>query len=141
LVSRTFSLLFFLRKSKNPENHEARIYLRITVDGERTEISIKRNIDPEHWNEVKGCPKNNSPLTKELNNRLDQIKTQIYQHERDLIDRNKPVTSQNLKNVYLNVNDEGNKTILQVYQEHNENMKLLIDKGFAPGTYERHVTS
>jgi hypothetical protein len=109
---KTFTLLFFLRKKKESVNH--RIYLRITVDSERTEISIKRSIDPALWDEARRCAKNSSPASKEINSRLDQIKTQIYQYERDLIDRNKPVTAQSLKDAYLKVNDEGYKMILQV---------------------------
>ena len=31
--------------------------------------------------------------------------------------------------------------ILEVYQEHNDDLKLKVNKGVAPGTYERHVTS
>jgi hypothetical protein len=109
---KTFTLLFFLRKKKESVNH--RIYLRITVDSERTEISIKRSIDPAQWDEARRCAKNSSPASKEINSRLDQIKTQIYQYERDLIGRNKPVTAQSLKDAYLKVNDEGYKMILQV---------------------------
>lgn len=136
---RTLSLLFFLRKGKDSENE--RIYLRITVDGLRTEVSINRTIDPSHWNQAKGCAKNNSPVGKEINSRLDQIRNQIYQNERELIDRNRQVTAQSLKESFLQINDESNRLILQVYQEHNDNLKLLLNNGIAPGTYERHVTS
>ncbi len=132
--------MFFLRKGRNKDDHR-NIYLRITVDGICAEISIKRSIDLQQWNIAKGCAKNSSPFTKELNAKLEQIRTQIYQYERDLIDRNKLVTAQALKDAYLNINDEGNKFILQVYQEHNDDLELKIGKGIAPGTHERHVTS
>jgi integrase len=134
---KTFTMLFYLRKMT--KSHQ--IYLRITVDGERAEISVKRSIDPAYWNAAKGCAKNNTPVTREINSRLDQVRTQIYQHERDLIDRNKNVTAQALKEAYLNINDEGSRSILKIYQEHNDDLKLKINHGTAAGTYERHVTS
>jgi integrase len=137
---KTFSLLFFLRKRKTTESQRW-IYLRITVDGERAEISVKRSIDLSQWNTAKGCAKNTSPFAKEINARLDQVRTQIYHHERDLIDRNKLVTAQALKDAYLNINDQGNRMLLEVYEEHNQDLKSRINQGTAPGTYERHVTS
>ena len=50
----TFSILFFIKKSKLNKKQEAPIYLRITVNGERAETSIKRRIDPAKWNPSKG---------------------------------------------------------------------------------------
>jgi hypothetical protein len=35
----TLSLLFFLRKPKNYQSGDMPIYLRITVDGQRTELA------------------------------------------------------------------------------------------------------
>jgi hypothetical protein len=51
------------------------------------------------------------------------------------------IPAPSLKNAYLNLTDEDKKTILKVYQEYNENLKLMINRGFSQGTYERHVTS
>jgi hypothetical protein len=83
---KTFSILFMIRRGQLLRNHEAPIYKRITIDGVRAEISIKRSIDPAYWNEVKGCSNTGSPFPKELNNRLDQIRYQVYRHQKELID-------------------------------------------------------
>ena len=40
----TFNILFFIKKSKLLRNGQAPIYLRITINGKRSEISIKRSI-------------------------------------------------------------------------------------------------
>ncbi|MFZ3273308.1 MAG: Arm DNA-binding domain-containing protein [Lutibacter sp.] len=37
-MNKTFGLLFYLKKSKVDSQGKAPIYLRITVDGERSEI-------------------------------------------------------------------------------------------------------
>ncbi|MCC8018667.1 MAG: hypothetical protein LIO85_02690 [Rikenellaceae bacterium] len=49
----TFTVLFFLRKSRIMENGEVPIALRITVNGQRAEVNIKRSIDPVKWDQNK----------------------------------------------------------------------------------------
>lgn len=138
---KTFSILFMVRRSQLLRNHEAPIYMRITVDGDRAEISIKRSINPNNWNEVKGQAKTTYPYAKELNYFLEQIKHKVYEYQQDLINKNKVVSAVSLKNAYLNVGNDERKTILQVYEEHNENLKMRIDKGVSKSTYIRHTTS
>jgi len=138
---KTFTIMFFIKRTKLLKNQEAPIYLRITVDGERAETTINRSINPEYWNDQKEAANSQAEHASDLNQYLNQIRYQIYQHQKDLIDKNVSITAQALKNAYLNINDGEKRMILQVYQEHNENLKLLLNKGIAPGTYERHVTS
>lgn len=45
-----FTVLFFLKKSKLLKNGEAPICMRITLNGKRAEIQIKRGIDVAKWN-------------------------------------------------------------------------------------------
>ncbi len=42
----TFSILFYIKKTKLMKTGEAPVYLRITVNGLRSELSIKRSIPP-----------------------------------------------------------------------------------------------
>ena len=48
LNSSTFSVLFFIRKGREFSETQP-IYARITVDGARSEISLKRNVLVSHW--------------------------------------------------------------------------------------------
>ena len=49
-MNKTFGLLFYLKKSKINSSGLVPIYLRITIDGIRTDISSKRFIDADKWN-------------------------------------------------------------------------------------------
>ena len=115
--------------------------MRITVDGERVEISIKRSVDLTQWNIVKGCAKPGSLYSKELNHYLEQIRHLIYQYQQDLIDRDKIITAEALKNAFLHTDKDEKRTILQLYAEHNAELKLLINKGVSSCTYIKHETS
>ena len=90
---RTFSIMYMIRRARLLKNQEVPIYMRITVDGERAEISLKRSVIPAHWNEIKGCAKSGTPFAKELNFFLEQIRHKVYEHQQDLINRDKIVTA------------------------------------------------
>ena len=74
----TFSILFYLKRTKLNKKGEAPIYMRITIDGQRSETSIKRSIDPIRWNTSKGLARSLSKVEKDLNQYLKQITHQVY---------------------------------------------------------------
>lgn len=138
---KTLSVLFFIRRTRVLSNQKVPIYLRITVEGEREEVSIRRSIDPFYWNEKGGYVKHTAPHAGETNSVLNQIRMQIYKHEKELNDRGKIVTALALKNALFKSDQDEKKLLLQVYQEHNADLKLRIDKGVTRATYIRHETS
>lgn len=54
-----FTILFFIKKSKLLKNGEAPICMRITVNGQRAEIQIKRSVEVSKWNSQKECTAGN----------------------------------------------------------------------------------
>jgi site-specific recombinase XerD len=141
MVRRTFSIMFMIRRGQLLQNQEAPVYMRITIDGERAEISLKRSIDPALWNEARGCAKPTTQYAKDLNFFLEQMRHKVYEHQQELISRNKLVTASSLKNAFLNRGDDQKRTILQIYEEHNKVLHEKINKGTARNTYIRHTTS
>lgn len=57
-----------------------------------------------------------------------------------MIEADRPVTAESLKNV-LAGKDESKRLILKIFRHHNEQMKELVGREFAPGTLERYRTS
>ena len=57
----------------------------------------------------------------------------------ELEERGKKVSAISLKNAYLGI-DNDDRTILEIFKEHNERCKSLINIDFAPGTYDRYNT-
>ncbi len=49
-MQNSFHTLFYIKKSKADKKGYANVYLRITIDGQRTEISINRKVPVEKWN-------------------------------------------------------------------------------------------
>lgn len=125
----TFSVLFFIRRTRLLKDAKVPIYLRITVDGERAEVSIKKSIDPALWEDSKGHAKGNTQNSKKINYYLEQVRNQIFDYQQELKEKGKPVTASSLKKVLLKGEDEENRTLLKTYKEHNSDLKARIDKG------------
>ena len=70
-MTNTFSLLFYIRTTKIKADSTAPIYVRITINGKRAELSAKRSIDPSKWNTKKGRSKGTNEQSKSLNKYLD----------------------------------------------------------------------
>ena len=49
-----FKLLFFLRKPKQYELGPQPIYLRVTIDGQRVEMTVQRECEPLLWDDKAG---------------------------------------------------------------------------------------
>ncbi|MFD1257884.1 Arm DNA-binding domain-containing protein [Mucilaginibacter terrae] len=47
-------LLFYIRKQKNDKGGAMPIYMRITVNGKRADMSAGRDCDPTKWNSHSG---------------------------------------------------------------------------------------
>lgn len=136
----TFSKLFYIRRTKLLSNGEAPIYLRITVNGIRTELAIFRSIQPDLWDTAKGRAKGSIREIRELNAYLDEYLSRLIECKRQLENDYRPVTAESLKNRLLG-NDEINFGILQVFKDHNNKLEKLGDKEVAHGTIERYLTA
>jgi len=136
----TFSLLFIAKKHKLLRNGEAPIYLRITINGEISELAVKRSIDPDFWDSNKGCSTLKKLEGKELNYYLEQTKHKLFEVQKDLEFEGIELTARAVKDRYLGI-DSNSTTLIQAYIEHNEDMKKMIGKGVAFNTHKRHDTS
>lgn len=135
----TFTLLFHVLLSR--ERHgEAPIYLRITVDGKRAEIALKRYIGPDKWHSRAGCARGSSEAAKALNTYLDIVRSKIYEHHKNMIQENKPITAVALKNAYLGISPD-HKMLMEAFEYHNKQMKELVGKEFTHSTYIRYETT
>ncbi|MEO6285459.1 MAG: Arm DNA-binding domain-containing protein [Dyadobacter sp.] len=50
LCSKAFSILFYLKKRNTYISGEMSVYMRLTINNERSEIALKRDCDPQKWN-------------------------------------------------------------------------------------------
>ena len=71
------SILFYIKRAKEDKKGLIPIYLRITVNGERSELSANRKIELSKWDNNSQRAKGRSEESKALNNHLDQLENSI----------------------------------------------------------------
>lgn len=139
-MNNSFSLLFYVKKSKADTTGKANIYLRITLDGKRVELSIRRKIGIENWIASSNMAKGNSQESREINRYIVTIKNKIYLLEQHLINKGLKVSATGLRDAYLG-KDTHDKMLLEIFQDHNDKVEKLVGKDFAAGTLERYKTA
>ncbi|HQA74627.1 site-specific integrase [Flavobacterium sp.] len=134
------SILFYAKKAKAAANGLVPIYTRITINGKRIELSTNRFIEISKWSTEAGKMKGSSEEARSINNHLDLLKSQIRDAEMELIHKKIALTTETIKSKLLGV-DERARMLVPIFQDHNNKIKELVGKEYAPGTLERYTTS
>ncbi|CAN5530132.1 site-specific integrase [soil metagenome] len=140
MLEKSFGLLFYLKQSKNQKKGPLYIYLKITVDGKSVELSSKRKWEAGKWNSSAARATGTKEDARELNYFLDALELQIFQAKRSLIENDRGVSAQAIKDI-LTGNVEKRKKILEVFSVHNAQMKELQGIDFAASTMQRYNIS
>ena len=135
----TFNVLFFIRKTRTVKSGETPIMLRITIQGQLTEIQLKRTVKPKLWSQAKERCTGKDSKSVEVNRYLESVKLRLYEIHRTLEDENKLINPMEIKRRFLGL-DEKHKMLFEVFQEHNDKCRELIDKDYAKVTISRFDT-
>ena len=135
-----FSMLFYMKKQKNYKTGSAPIYLRITVDGQRAEITTGRECDPARWNSKAGRANGTKEEVRNFNAFLDNLQSKVYEAHRYLSEKEERLTAEAIKNRVLG-KGEKSYMLMDVFKDHNRKMAALVGTEFSSGTLERYETS
>lgn len=115
------------------------IYLRITVDGQRSELSLSRKFNAERWDAIRGRATGSKANAKTLNAFLDNVQLKIYELQNTMSKADEDITSETLKNRFIG-KVEKTRTLLFVFGDHNQKMQNLIGQEFEKSTLQRYKT-
>jgi len=139
-MQKTFSVIFYPKRNDADKEGKVPIYMRITLNGKRSELNIQHKVEIERWNIGAGKAKGNSMESKSLNRLMDAIRSKVYQHHRDLVEKNEIISATSLKNSYLGI-AERNITLIEIFKNHNEQVRELVGQEYAFNTLKRYQTS
>jgi site-specific recombinase XerD len=122
-----FNLLFWVNASR-AKNNQVSVYARITVNGKRANISLKRKVTVSEWNSGKGMAKGNKQESRLLNRYLDNVKNRIYEAHQELVKEKAFICSQSIKARFLGEDNE-EYSLLTLIDYHNTQMSESLTYG------------
>lgn len=134
------SILFYAKSAKVAKNGLLPIYLRITINGARIELSTSRFVEKTKWNAEAGKMKGSSEEARLINTHLDTLRTKVYETENWMINNNQEINAQSFKNRLLGVEEKQRKLIL-IFEDHNKRMKELVGREFSINTLKKYETA
>jgi len=137
----TFATLFWV-SSTRIKNGQVSVYVRITVNGKRVNISLKRKVALSEWNSSKGRARGTKQESRLLNRYLDQIQSRIYESYEQLRAEKELISAQTIKARFLGEDDQ-EYSLLTLVDYHNTQMSETLSYGtlknyFTTQKYIRH---
>lgn len=130
------STISFGLKNRKDKSGMSPITMTIGANGERAEFQTGRKIAPENWDNGKQQAKGKTTEAKLLNAYLNQLRNKVYLKEIELMQRGYLITARLLRDAVINkVEALNEKTLFQVFAEHNEEQKKLVGNGVSKATY------
>ncbi|WP_445717763.1 site-specific integrase [Flavobacterium sp.] len=134
------TLHFYAKSTKANANGLLPIYVRLTVDGKRLEFSTKKFVEKSKWSNELSKMKGTTEEARSINSYLDLIKSKVLDAQMELIHRNQTLSIENFKSKLLGT-EERQRMLVPIFKDHNNKIKELVGKEYAPGTLERYTTS
>jgi site-specific recombinase XerD len=134
------SILFYVRKSRPNPLGQIPIYLRVTIAGERIDAASGRFVEVERWSQSAGRATSNSKESKELNEYLDVLRAKAFDIQKKLITLGVEVTIENFTNLWHGKKEKA-RMLLEIFEQHNQQVKELIGQQYSRATYKRYETS
>ena len=139
-MNTTVSVLFYIKRAKANNEGFCPIYVRVTIQSKRFEFSANKYVNPERWSAEGTKVKGGNEETRTINSHLDYLKNQVLEAEKRLFKKDTKVTSEILKKELFGI-AETKRMLIPIFQDHNDRIKELVGKEYAPGTLERYKTS
>lgn len=123
----TFSIRFWQQVAR-ATNGEAGLYVRITVNGKRLDISLKKRIPLSLWDDKKKKAKGHSGKARQLNEYLEEVQSRLFSIYKDLKYRDQMITAQIIKAAFNN-DDEKSKSLLDLIEYHSKKIANTLAVG------------
>jgi len=117
------------------------IYVRITLNGKRSEFSTRKFIHPAKWDEKTMRVKGNTEEARTINSYLESIRNKITQMQIHFQFQESEVTIEQFMNLLIGKKIERERTLIPVFQEHNKRIRALVGSEYSEGTYQRYQIS
>lgn len=136
----SLNISFYIRRTRPNKHGEVPVCVRITVNGQRADTTIRKSILPDQWDAIRGQASPRTTLGKAINLYIDTVRARIIRIHRDLEMDEQPFTAQQVLDLYLGRKTSNRRTLLKLFREHNEKCRQLVGIDMAEATAGRYDT-
>ena len=136
----TFKVLFYLKRNKEKTQSVVPLMGRITVNGTISQFSAKLSVPERLWEVRGGRAKGRSLEADRINRYLDDIRSQIDRHYRDIRDRESYVTAEKVKNAWLGFGKRY-RTLLSTFRSFTDDLHGRIGVDRSKNTWYRYLAT
>ena len=134
------SILFYLKKSQEDKKGLVPVYMRITINGVRSELSTNRKIEFLKWDINTQRVKGRSEETKTFNNYLDNLENRVKHDFNLLNDRDGEISSEILRDM-LNGTHQKRFSLVTVFETNNKLIELEKGQKYSQSTIDQYKTT
>jgi integrase len=135
----TFNILFYLRRNKLLKDGTVPIFMRITINGKRWDSSLQLGVDLNNWDAKKERTIGNDEGSDTINNKIESLKFRLHRIKTNIEEEGKTMTIGLVKTKFLG-QEKLQRTIIQLFESHNDECKKKVGIKITKATYEKYVT-
>lgn len=133
----TFSVCVYLKKSNSTKSNLSYLYMRITMNGQRTEISLDRKIDPDCWDSYKGQVTGRNQESTSINDYVEECKAKVRRCKFGLEKEDSLVTPDTIKRKYFGL-EAGQKSLIDLFDDFIKYKKERVGVDIAKSTVQKY---
>lgn len=129
--------MFYINKAKE-NTTGVPIMLRITINGEQVALNVRRRVPLEHWDRRTNMPHIRDAYTDDLYLYLEAMRNKAYSAFTELSRVHDDITPHMVRNYMQGIKGGASRTIVEIWTEHNEEVKRLIGKQNSYTLWQKH---
>ena len=130
----TFKVLFYVKR-QSEKHGQVPVMGRITINGTMSQFSSKLSVRSSLWDAKANKASGRSLEAQRLNEKLENIKTNIGKQYQRLCDHDSYVTAEKVRNAFLGMGDDC-RLLLQTFDEYLADFRKRVGKDRAYSSYE-----
>ena len=132
----TFKVLFYVKRQAE-KSGQVPVMGRITINGTMSQFSCKLSVRSSLWDAKANKAAGKSLEAQRLNEKLENIKTNIGKQYQRLCDRDSYVTAEKVRNAFLGMGDDCH-LLLQTFDEYLAGFLKRVGKDRAYSSYDNY---
>ena len=132
----TFKVLFYVKR-QSEKHGQVPVMGRITINGTMSQFSCKLSVRASLWDAKANKASGKSLEAQRINEKLENIKTNIGKQYQRLCDRDSYVSAERVRNAFLGMGDDCH-LLLQTFDEYLAGFLKRVGKDRAYSSYDNY---